>query len=53
MLLLRLVIPVHCTWVLRPWELGVGSGDEVIVADSNWIATVAPVVIGNPAIKLQ
>jgi perosamine synthetase len=24
--------------------LGVGPGDEVIVADSNWIATVAPVV---------
>ena len=24
--------------------LGVGSGDEVILADTNWIATVAPVV---------
>ena len=24
--------------------LGIGSGDEVILADSNWIATVAPVV---------
>jgi perosamine synthetase len=24
--------------------LGVGPGDEVIVADSNWIATVAPIV---------
>lgn len=24
--------------------LGIGSGDEVILADSNWIATVAPIV---------
>ena len=24
--------------------LGVGQGDEVILADTNWIATVAPVV---------
>lgn len=35
-----------CTGALHMglYALGIGSGDEVILADTNWIATVSPVV---------
>jgi len=42
MLLLHPAVLAHFTWVLLPW--GLGPGDEVIMADTNWIATAAPIV---------
>ena len=34
--------PAPCTWAWR--RSGIGPGDEVILADTNWIATAAPIV---------
>ena len=42
----KTIVTSSCTGALQLGlsALGIGSGDEVILADTNWIATVAPVV---------